>query len=52
MSAAVPQQAAVADTFDTFTHMLIEDFLMRKGMDQTLASFRDEWHRPDEVMPE
>lgn len=35
--------------FDTFCHMVVEEFLMRKGMTGTLNQFREEWQRPDEV---
>ncbi len=35
--------------FDTFCHMVIEEYLMRKDMNFTLQAFRDEWKdRPEE----
>eukprot|EP01041_Mallomonas_annulata_P011555 gene11555-24167_t len=34
--------------FDNFCHMVIEEFLMKKNMADTLEQFRKEWHRPDE----
>lgn len=36
------------EQFDNFCHMLIEDFLMQKGMHSTLTEFRKEWDRPNE----
>jgi len=38
--------------FTNFCHMMIEDFLMQKGMQNTLQEFRKEWDRPDEVRKE
>lgn len=34
---------------NNFTLMVIEEFLSKKGMKDTLTSFRKEWNRPDEV---
>ena len=39
---------AAAGDFDVFCHMLFEEFLMRKGLQGTLAVFRQEWARPNE----
>jgi hypothetical protein len=33
---------------ETFCFMMIEEFLMRKKMTETLSQFRSEWIRPDE----
>lgn len=35
-------------SFDTFCHMIMEDFLMRKNMENTLREFRKEWVRPND----
>lgn len=34
--------------FDNFVHMIIEEYLMKKGMDNTLREFREEWKRPND----
>ncbi len=34
---------------ENFTTMVIEEFLVRKGLKDTLNSFRAEWKRPTEV---
>jgi hypothetical protein len=36
--------------FNNFCHMMIEEFLMQKGMQNTLQEFRKEWERPEENM--
>jgi hypothetical protein len=35
-------------SFDNFCHMIMEDFLMRKNMGNTLTEFRKEWVRPSD----
>lgn len=35
---------------EIFCYLLIEEFLMKKNLQNTLETFRDEWiSRPDEV---
>lgn len=34
---------------ENFCHLVIEDFLTKSGMSETLRSFRSEWQRPAEV---
>ena len=41
-------QKRPSDPMETFCFMMIEDFLMRKGLEDTLSSFRSEWARPGE----
>jgi hypothetical protein len=37
------------EAFDTFCHMVVEEFLMRKNLTNTLEEFRQEWSaRPEE----
>lgn len=36
-------------TLETFAFMLVEEFLMKKDMHETLDVFRSEWKRPAEV---
>jgi hypothetical protein len=38
----------VEDPMETFCYMMVEEFLMRKKMTDTLSQFRNEWIRPDE----
>ena len=33
---------------DVFCYMMVEEFLMRKGLDSTLNAYRKEWRRPDD----
>lgn len=33
----------------TFCFLLVEEFLMKKNMTNTLNCFREEWNRPDDV---
>ena len=42
--------AAAKDSndLDVFCFMVFEEFLMRKGLESTLAEFREEWGRPPE----
>jgi len=34
--------------FDNFIHMVVEEYLMKKGMNNTLREFREEWIRPND----
>ncbi len=38
------------DPMETFCYMMIEEFLMRKGMESSLQEFRTEWKRPSDEM--
>jgi hypothetical protein len=41
---------ALPDHFSIFCHLVAEEFLMKKGMQNTLQAFREEWKdRPTEV---
>ncbi|RYG96028.1 hypothetical protein EON65_55035 [archaeon] len=40
----------VDQILDNFCHLIIEDFLTRKQMKDTLQSFRTEWNRPTEEL--
>lgn len=44
-------EAPVAlDNTSLFCHLMVEEFLMKKGMGDTLTAFREEWKsKPDEV---
>ena len=38
------------EPMELFCHLMVEEFLMKKGLGATLAAFRDEWkNKPDEV---
>ena len=37
-----------SDAFENFSFMVIEEFLKKKGMQSTLASFKEEYSRPTE----
>jgi hypothetical protein len=39
------------DSMSLFCHLMVEEFLMKKGMGDTLSAFREEWKtKPDEVL--
>jgi hypothetical protein len=41
---------AQMEPMELFCHLMVEEFLMKKGLGATLAAFRDEWkNKPDEV---
>lgn len=40
---------AMENHINNFCHLVVEDFLMRHDMPETLRQFREEWKRPDEV---
>ena len=38
------------DSMSLFCHLMVEEFLMKKGMKNTLDTYREEWKsKPDEV---
>jgi hypothetical protein len=46
----VDEPPAALDNMSLFCHLMVEEFLMKKGMSDTLAAFRGEWKtKPDEV---
>ena len=42
-------QADVDACYEAFCYMLLEDFMMKKNMKKSLATFREEYAPPDEV---
>ena len=42
------EQSSENVQLDIFSHMVIEDFMMQKGLTNSLQEFRREWARPDE----
>lgn len=43
-------EPAQLDSMELFCHLMVEEFLMKKGMSSTLDAFREEWKtKPDEV---
>ena len=45
---AMAVASVAAADIETFSHMVIEEFLMNKNMTSTLAEFRREWDRPSD----
>jgi Ca2+-dependent lipid-binding protein len=37
------------DFLENFSFLLVEEFLLKHGMQKTLHTFRNEWNRPAEV---
>lgn len=42
-------QADVDACYESFCYMLVEDFMMKKNMKNSLATFREEYNPPDEA---
>jgi hypothetical protein len=50
-SSCSPSAAESLDQMTTFCYLMIEEFLIKKNMRNTLTSFREEWEtRPDDVV--
>jgi hypothetical protein len=43
------QQINEDEILDNFCHMVLEEFLIRRNLKDTLQTFRREWNRPQEV---
>ena len=41
--------APSASKIEIFAFLVLEEFLMKKDMPETLRQFRQEWNRPNEV---
>ena len=49
-SSLMDEPPAALDNMSLFCHLMVEEFLMKKGMGETLTAFREEWKtKPDEV---
>jgi hypothetical protein len=47
---SMDEPPAALDNMSLFCHLMVEEFLMKKGMGDTLSAFREEWKtKPDEV---
>lgn len=40
----------IDEILENFSTMMVEEYLMKKGLKDTLKTFRSEWKRPDEVI--
>lgn len=44
-------QLSEDEILDNFCHMVLEEYLIKREMRNTLKTFREEWNRPKEVRP-
>ncbi len=52
MDGGVTKTQSLSSSMDpqlVFCYLVLEEFLMKKNMTETLKHFREEWTRPDDV---
>lgn len=45
------QQLTEDEILDNFCHMVLEEYMLKRNLKNTLKTFREEWQRPKEVTP-